>query len=256
MGRNRKDMEKKHMDNTEGYVDLHAHILPGVDDGAKDIAGTRQMLQMAYEEGIRMIVATPHHRRGYAYASVGVLREAYEKTCAEAAEISPQIKVCLGSELHKSHALIEELSCGTALSMAGTSYVLVEFLPTDSYGEIRTALQRLQMAGWRPVIAHAERYACLVRDIEKVEELTDLGCRVQINTGSVTGANGIAAKRFTKKLLKYGLVHFLGTDAHDMGSRAPQMKKCISYIEKKYGEDYANQIGRENALRLLADKPI
>lgn len=240
----------------QGIVDVHSHILPGVDDGSKNMDMTRQMLQMAWSEGIHTIIATPHHRRGYAQAPAEKLKEAYQAVCIEAKKINPDFKIYLGSELFRSHSLEERLASGEALTMAGTNYALVEFLPSDPYRELHSTLRRIQMAGYKPIVAHAERYQCLVKEPELTEELVDMGCLIQVNASSVTGENGFSAKRYVRKLLKYELVHFLGTDAHDLNRRSPMIQKCVSYIAKKYGEEYARRVSSENALKLLSGSPV
>lgn len=240
----------------QGLIDIHSHILPGVDDGAKDMEMTRMMLRAAWSEGIRAIIATPHHRRGYANAPAEKLREAYQAVYLEARKVHPDFRIYLGSEVHFSHSMEEELRNGKALTMAGTGYVLTEFLPNTAYTEIEATLRRLQMSGYRPIIAHAERYDCLVKHPQLVEQLVEFGYYVQINASSVTGEHGRGLKQFTKKLLDEQLVHFLGTDAHNLESRRPAMRKCAAYIEKKYGEDYADDICWNNVIRLLQNQPI
>lgn len=237
-------------------VDIHAHILPGVDDGAKNMDTAREMLRRAWSEGIRAVVATPHCGGGYPHVSAGELKKAYQMVREEAQKIDPGFKVYLGSELFNSHSLGEDLTAGKALTMAGTDYVLVEFQPSESYRGLCSSLKKLQMDGYRPVIAHAERYACLVKEPALTEELVKMGCYIQVNTSSVIGQNGFAAKRYIRTLLKYERVHFLGTDAHDLGKRKPMMRKSIVYIAKKFGEGYARQVCWENAEKLLQNQTI
>lgn len=240
----------------EGYIDIHCHILPGVDDGSPDIETTRQMLKTAWEEGIREMIATPHFHKGRVEVSAEELRTAWEQTASCAQEISKEFQIYLGNELYSSHSLVELLDAGKIFSLAESRYVLVEFSPQKGYSELEALLKQLQMAGYRPILAHAERYECLLKKPYRAEELTDMGILIQVNAASVTGENGFAARMFVKKLLKYEMVHFLGTDAHDMKTRKPLMKKCVSYVAGKYGEDYARRISRENALRILDNLPI
>lgn len=235
----------------QGIVDVHSHILPGVDDGSKNMDMTRQMLQMAWSEGIHTIIATPHHRERYSQASAAKLKETYQAVCIEAEKIDSDFKIYLGSELFRSHSLEEKLASGESLTMAGTNYVLVEFFPSDPYRELYSTLLRIKMAGYKPIVAHAERYQCLVKEPELTEKIVNMGCYIQINASSVTGENGFSVKRYVRKLLKYELVHFLGTDAHDLERRSPMIQESVNYIIKKYGEEYARRISSENALELL-----
>ncbi len=240
----------------DGYIDIHCHILPGVDDGAADDEIMCQMLRTAWKEGISEIIATPHFHKGHVEPSQDQLLRAWQQTVYRAQEIDKNFKIYLGNELYSSHCLAERLNAGKVFAMANSSYVLVEFSPVISYFEIQSSLQHLQMNGYRPIVAHAERYGCLLKNPYRVEELVDMGILIQVNTASVTGENGFQAKSFTKKLLKYELVHFFGTDAHNMKARKPLMKKCVSYIARKYGESCAQRLSRENALRMISNLPI
>lgn len=231
--------------------DIHSHILPGVDDGSKDMDMTLKMVLACAEEGITDIIATPHHSRHHGNASPEKLHQVYEEVCTEAKKICPSLQIYLGSELFSSHDLLNDLAQQRALTMMGTNLVLIEFQPSEGYREIAHRMQTLQMEGYRPILAHAERYQCLVKKPELTEELVDMGCFIQVNTASVTGENGFAAKHYVKKLLKYEMVHLLGTDAHNMGRRAPQMKKCVEYIRRKYGSEYAERLAHKNAEELF-----
>lgn len=238
------------------FIDVHCHILPGVDDGSTDMEMTRQMLQTAWKDGIRCMIATPHYREGRMEATPAKLISSWEKTAACAREIHRDFVIYLGSELYSTHALVSSIEKRRALTINGSRYVLVEFNPSKGYSEIETALRELQMSGYRPVLAHVERYKCLVKEPYRVEELTDMGIYIQVNASSVTGDMGFASKAFIKKLMKYELVHFVGTDAHNMGNRKPAMQKCVSYVAKKFGEDYARRISWSNALRMLNNEPV
>lgn len=240
----------------KGIIDIHCHILPGVDDGSSDMDMTREMLRTAWNEGITAMIATPHYRRGYADTPASKLAQVYQQVVREAQQIHPDFRIYLGNELFSSYELPEQLENGQVLTMSNTRYVLVEFLPSVEYAQLSQAMRKLQMSGYRPILAHAERYGCLLKEPYLVEELTDMGFYIQVNAMSVTGENGHAVKKFVKKLLKYELIHFLGTDAHSMGRRRPAMQKCVAYIEKKCGEDYAARIARDNALRLLQNQHI
>lgn len=240
----------------KGFIDIHCHIIPGVDDGSADMDMTREMLRTAWNEGIMAMIATPHYRRGYADTPVSKITEVYRQVVQEAHQISPDFHIYLGNELFSSYELPELLENGQVLTMSGTRYVLVEFLPSVSHSQLSATLRKLQMSGYRPILAHAERYTCLLEEPYLVEELSDMGVYIQVNAMSVTGENGFLAKKFVKKLMKYELVHFLGTDAHSMGRRKPAMQKCVTYIEKKFGEEYAGRIARENAIKLLQNQPI
>lgn len=238
------------------FIDVHCHILPGVDDGAPDLETTRCMLRKAWDDGIRCIIATPHYREGFAETDIWKIFEKYKVTAREARQIDPSFQVVLGNELFYRSDLTELLQQKKAFTMALSKYVLVEFFPYVSYRDLGNALRELQYGGFWPILAHVERYDCILSEPERVEELIDMGVYIQVNAMSVTGENGGRTKRFVHRLLKEAQVHLIGTDAHSMRTRKPAMKKCMQIISKKYGTDYADALGRENALCVIKNQKI
>lgn len=234
-----------------GHVtDLHCHILYGVDDGSKSLEESLAMLKMEYENGVRTIILTPHHHKGRMDKSVDILKERFEIIKKEN---KYNIDLYLGSELFSDSSLVDELNDGLALTMNNTRYVLVEFYPSTPYKEIEAQFRSLLMSGYRPIIAHIERYDCFIKDPYLVEDLKDLGVKVQINA---TSLNNFSQKRFIKKLLKYELVDFIGSDAHNTTSRSPNMAKYIEYIRKKTSEEYFNDITNNNALKIIHGEDV
>ena len=236
------------------YIDMHCHILPGVDDGAQSMEETRQMLMTAYQEGVRYIIATPHHHPRRGRATPQQLREQLKKVREEAAKISDRMKVFLGTEIYFGQDIPEKLQENSVLTMNRTRYVLVEFSPSDPFEYIHRGIQRIQMKGYIVILAHAERYECLREDFDNVEYLDEMGVLIQVNAGSITGSGGRKLKKFVKALLEREMVFCVGTDAHDNEKRAPHMKKAAEYVKKKYGEDYARRIFFSNAAEMLRKK--
>lgn len=238
----------------ERYIDMHCHILPEVDDGAQSMEETRRMLMTAYQEGIRYIIATPHHHPRRGRKAPPELRRQLKKVREEAAGISDRLKVFLGTEIYFGQDIPDKLKENKVLTMNRTRYVLVEFSPSDPFEYIHRGIQRIQMKGYIVILAHAERYECLREHFEHVEYLDEMGVLIQVNAGSITGNGGRKLKKFVKELLERELVFCVGTDAHDNAKRAPHMKKAAEYVKKKYGEDYARRIFFGNAARILKKK--
>ena len=238
----------------ERFVDAHCHILPEVDDGAQSMNETRQMLQMAYDEGIRYIIATPHHHPRRGKASPRQLRRQLKLVREEAEKISEKLRVYLGTEVYFGQDVPDKLKEEKILTMNRTRYVLVEFSPIDSFDYICQGIQQIQMKGFEVILAHIERYRSMREDIGRAEHLADMGVRIQVNAGSITGQSGWKIKRYIKQLMDRDLVFCVGTDAHDPKSRPPQMKKAAEYVKKKYGEEYARRIFFSNAVVMLKKK--
>ena len=161
-----------------GIIDIHTHILPGIDDGSRDWDESRRMLEAAYQQGTRCIIATPHYsRRGLPPQ----IYELAERLSEEAGRIAPDFKTGLGQETYFHEGLVENLKQGKALTLENTRYVLVEFDPQVSYHSLYQAVRKMTMARYIPVIAHVERYFCL-REGDGVEELIQCGCRLQTHS--------------------------------------------------------------------------
>lgn len=198
-------------------VDIHCHILPGVDDGAPDMETSRAMIRDAYEQGVRYIIATPHYRP-----------EMFE----------PSMK-----------KVIRHLDKKLRPTMLGSRYVLTEFSTNDSFVTVRNYIYELITKGYRPIVAHVERYFCC-QEPERIQELKKLGAQIQINADSVLGYEGHTIKKFCAGLMKDDLVDFIGSDAHNLEGRKMNLGKCATYVRKKMGQDYAEEIFVDNPRRI------
>lgn len=232
-------------------IDIHTHLLFGVDDGPKTIEESIAMLKYAKEQGIDTIILTPHYRKGmFPFHKEKVLLN-FQKLQPHAKQIG--IDLHLGTELHVNSDILEHLEEGRCLTLAGSSYVLTEYEYETQYSYIHKMTQELMLNGYTPVIAHIERYACLVSDIAKVETLKEMGALIQVNANAILGIDGWRVKRFCKKLFKFGLIDIVASDSHGMEGRVCNMKKCREYIVKKYGESVAVKVTEKKPGRLLGE---
>ncbi len=235
--------------------DIHSHILPGVDDGAKDMDVTKRMLQIAAEEGIGAIVATPHFTCGMSNRYTQKRKEIFETVREWWQQEEPDREMYLGNELFYSEGVVDALEAGVALTMNGTKYVLVEFPVYVEFLYMEKAIRSLQYAGYSPIIAHAERYEH-VQDRGKISSLVDMGAYLQVNASSVIGNHGLIAQHRIMRYLKSGLIHFVATDAHSARVRRPEMSQCVAYLERKLGERKARRILEENPSRMLRGEEL
>ncbi len=240
----------------DDYFDLHTHMLPGLDDGAKNFAQTEKMLETAYAEGIRRIMLTPH----FGPRSAGAGRQKTEEVFGRMKEIAAaaygDLELFLGNEILFSPSTIEELHNGNALTLAGSDYVLVEFYPDEPLSALESAVRTLIRAGYRPVIAHAERYRCLQKHPTDAEDLIEQGAAVQINSSSLLGGWTDPEYRCVKKLLQNGLVHFIGSDCHNDSSRRPAMREAAEKLLRFTDAETAEAIYRKNGERILQNLPL
>lgn len=240
----------------EGYIDIHSHILPGIDDGAKNFEMSMEMLQMAYDNKIRKIILTPHNKIGRHNAGPEKIRELAERIEAAAHSADMDITFYIGNELYYSSETVHALEEGKACTMADSGYVLVEFGPMDSLEHIRGGIYQVLSAGYRPIIAHAERYESVCTKVEHVADLVAMGCYIQVNAGSVMGQYGMGIRQFIKRVMKRGLVHFVATDCHDKSRRSPKMLECARYMERKFGREYTHRLLCENPTCVIENRYI
>ena len=214
------------------------------------------MLQTALSEGTKGLILTPHHKPMHHNVRADHLIDYTAELMDRAHEAGLKVQLFPASEIYYSDATIRELESGIASTMAGSDYVLIEFHPTDMYKTIHNALYAVQSAGFSPILAHVERYADMAKHVKYVDELIDMGIYIQVNANSVMGKYGLGIRHFTRELLKNQMVHFVATDAHDNGSRAPHLLDCRDYVEDKFGEQYALEIFHDNAMKILRNEVI
>lgn len=238
------------------YTDIHSHILPGVDDGASDMEETLSMLQMAYEQGTRTIIATPHYIPGKKKKRAEELRQIHAEVCAEAQKSMPDLKILLGNEIYCREGVLKSITEGRVLTLADTDYVLLEFSTRISYKDLFGYVKAVTGANYRPIIAHAERYECLYHKEDLMRELIGAGAYIQMNTESLPGGSFNRRAAYCRSLLEKGYVHFLGTDCHNMQLRKPQMQTDLSRIKYARYEEQIEKIMLHNVDCLLANKWI
>lgn len=249
----RNERMRKQMNS---YIDIHSHILPQIDDGAENFDVSMAMLRLAHADGIGSIILTPHYKPGHHNAGQGKIETLAGKLRQEMGKEGLDIRLYTGNEFYYHEGIFRELEEGRACTMAGSSYVLMEFGPMERFGYIRGGLYEALAHGYKPILAHVERYGSLMGKPDWVEELIQMGTCIQANAGSILGKAGFQAKQFTKRLLKEELVHFVATDAHGIDKRKPELAECGGYIGRKYGEGYADRLLYGNPMHVIKDEYI
>ena len=212
-------------------IDIHCHLLYGVDDGAKTIEESVAMLEAAKEQGISAMILTPHYRHGmFAYPKEEI-EEHFRILEPYAQKLG--IYLALGTEYHVNSHIVEALDSGRCRTMAGSRYVLCEYSHDSEYAYIYQMTQELVLHGYIPVFAHVERYGALA-DLQLAEELRNLGAWITVNADAVLGLEGMGPKKYCKKMLKAECVDAIASDSHGIKNRANHMGKCYELIEKKF----------------------
>ncbi|MBR2423275.1 MAG: capsular biosynthesis protein [Oscillospiraceae bacterium] len=233
------------------YFDMHCHILFGVDDGPERMEDALALLQLEYDSGVRTIYLTPHYRRSMFECPPDVRMRNYELLKEWAGQHLPDLTLNLGCELYVNMDVVQELKDGECFTLGNTDFVLLEFPVTAEKSYLVERCHAVMNSGYTPVIAHAERCASVRKDLELLQRLVDMGVYIQMNAGSIIGENGLAWKWFCKKAMRRGLLHFVGSDTHDLKKHRPNLEKCARYLEKVMGADYRDQIMIRNPRELI-----
>src|SRR4051812_45807539 len=207
-------------------IDLHSHILPGIDDGAPDLDGSVDMGRAAVDGGVEAIVATPHVNAKYQNDPFTFAEQvAAVQEALDAAGVP--LRVHTGAEVN--HAMFHDLSEDAlrACGLGGGQWLLVEPPMSGPAPFIERMVDELQLKGFQVVLAHPERIGAFIRDIELVQRLVDQGCLCSVTAGSVAGQFGAPVKSFSGALFARGLVHNLASDAHDAHWRSPALGRTV-----------------------------
>lgn len=216
-------------------IDLHCHILPGIDDGSKNSEMSLAMLAEEKRQGLQAITFTPHfHPNRIELEKFLKIRQlSYDRLMSKPETAELGIKFKVGAEVFFSPK-INDLDLDP-LCFTDSNYILIEF-PTDErpYGLSHTLINVINR-GYTPIIAHVERYPYFTEEPTKLIDLIEKGCVIQVNAGAVLDKDRIAMK-----YIKWGMAHIISTDCHNMEKRKPNLKDAFKLIVKKFGEDKAD----------------
>lgn len=225
-----------------GYLDIHSHIIPGVDDGSRDMDMTMQMVTRAYEEGIRYMMATPHFYPGHKNADAKKIEDVFSEVKKNVQSRFPDVELMLGNEIYYKDEALDLLQKKEIHTLNGSRYILVEFNVGLEYKKIYEAIKRFTMRGYYPIIAHVERYVALFKHEDLIKELVDTGAYIQVNAETFMGGIFDPYKKFCLGLADKGLVHFLGSDAHNNNNRRPIMEQAVNVLRKKIDSEVLEKI--------------
>lgn len=239
-----------------GFIDIHTHLLPGVDDGAQSMSQSLRLLRMAWENGTRTVVLTPHYRGKYKQNTPDMLNLKFSWLQETVSAELPGMQLYLGQEIAYENDAPEAMHQGRVLPMNDSQYVLLEYRTNSLRSQIITGVSETIYCGFIPIVAHIERYDVARKEPDLVDELLHIGALLQLNADSIIGANGFGVKRFCHKLLNVQKVHFVASDAHDSTQRPPLLRECFLRVCKKYGKEYAAELFYENAQAVIENRII
>lgn len=239
-------------------IDIHTHIIPGIDDGASEIYDAVEMARMAVKSGTKAIVATPHCNIPGIYSNYfgSEYVKQYKKLAAALKEEKIPVKILPGMEAFGTEDLPELLVEGKIMPINQSRYVLVEF-PFDTEPKyVRYLLKRLQEVGANPVIAHAERYEFVQDNPNVAYEWQRNGYAVQVNKGSFEGKFGNYARKTAYRMLSHNFISVVASDAHGYERRTPYMKDIYEELVEERTKDYMDILFKKNPHKICSNQPL
>ena len=228
-----------------GFVDIHCHLLPGIDDGASDFEESLAMARLSVDQGVDTVVVTPHQCGAFAHNRGDEIRRRTEELQANLQAAEVPLRVLPGADVRIEDDLIEQLTSGQVLTLGDLGrHVLLE-LPHELYFPLEPVLEGLQRIGMVGILSHPERNAGLLQRPALVDELVLQGCLMQVTAGSLLGSFGTASQAMAEKMARRGAIHFLSTDAHGPKSRRPRLGDAFNVAKKLAGEQAATLWCRE-----------
>lgn len=234
-------------------LDIHSHILPGIDDGSKSMEQTVEMLKLTEADGVKTIIATSHFYRGYYENRYEDIKKLVEKVKTRAREESINLDIIPGQEVMLDHRSLEDYKKGEIGCIGGTDYMLVELPMMDMPRDALDIIYELEIRGIHPILAHPERYRYIMDKPSKINEFLNEKCLIQVNTGSIMGMFGKRVRNTARILIKNGICSFIASDAHSTGGRCPGISGALEtaseinhnmplYMEKNCGRLLKNQL--------------
>lgn len=217
--------------------DIHSHFIPGIDDGAKTMEDSIQMITEMHNMGYRKIITSPHTMSDYYRNTSEIILGGTEKVKAALKEADIPVEFDSVSEYYLDYDLERKLDEGPLLTF-GNKYLLFEISYMNPPDNIYHVIFKMQLQGYKPVLAHPERYNFWHKDFEKYEALTDKGILLQMNINSLTGYYSLATKKIAEEMIDKKMISFLGTDCHHMG-HISLMKEVVyqPYLQKLIESD-------------------
>ena len=238
-------------------IDVHCHILPGLDDGPKTMEGSLQMCAIAQADGVQTIVATPHMLNGlYKVKREDILAGVQELNQA-CGKQDIDITILPGADIRVDHELGQLLTAGKVMTVADAGQHLMIELPEETVpAELQGLLFELQLMGTTPVISHPERNYAIQQNLGLLRKLVEAGNLTQITAGSLTGKFGQLVQQCSRKIVQAGLAHLLASDAHGSKRRRPELSDAHKVLEELVGTEEAKQMTHTRAALMVKGKYV
>jgi protein-tyrosine phosphatase len=244
-------------------IDIHSHILPGLDDGAKDMDEAIRMCSIAAEDGIAQVVATPHHLNGTYYNPKNTVADAVASLNEALRKHNVNVTVLPGSDVHLGTDLLDEVKAERIMTINNSGKFMLLELPSFFVTQhVREQVFRLRLIGVTSIITHPERNKIAMEEPDFLYDLVLAGTLLQVTAGSITGDFGGAVEDRARRLIGSGMVHIVATDAHNSSSRPPGLSRAFKILSDSVGPDEARMTVLDRPAAVIAgtmppvNKPI
>jgi len=224
-------------------IDIHCHILPDLDDGAKNLEEAIQMCNIAFCDGIKTIVATPHTMNGIFINNRQIILKTVTNLNKALKNNNINLSIIPGAEVHINYNILDLLNQGAATTINDQNkYIMLEFPVYTIPSKISDLIFELKLKGITPIFAHPERNIPIQNNLNYIYHLIKYGGLIQITALSLTGEFGTSAQKCALKMLQLNLVHIIASDAHSTGVRAPRLSNALKVASEIIGESYAEKM--------------
>jgi len=240
----------------DGFVDIHCHLLPGIDDGSPDDQTSLAMARMAVADGTRTIVVTPHQLGNFAQNRGERIRQLTAEFRQTISEHNLPLEILPGADVRIEDNLMGQITSGEVLTLGDhRRHVLLE-LPHELYFPLEGVLTELNRRGMTGILSHPERNLGLLRDPDLLPSLVDAGCLMQVTAGSLLGTFGPHSQQLAEWMLGRGLVHFVASDAHGVRSRRPLLGRAFERVASLVNQDTATALCSTNPALVARGEPV
>ncbi|MGI6634771.1 MAG: CpsB/CapC family capsule biosynthesis tyrosine phosphatase [Christensenellales bacterium] len=242
---------------TMRFIDIHHHIIYGVDDGPQTLEESKQMLALAYADGTRDIIATPHFVPMGCFPDIALLQERLAELNIICATEYPGLRLHLGAEVFFGEGVQRRLRTGIIPTLAGSDHVLVEFTPNVTKNNLENAIRHLTSGGYVVILAHSERYPAITHDIQFLQYIKEkYGTLIQVNADTFLSRQSFFLKRFLKKTLQLGTIDFIASDAHGTQHRVTKLSSTYNALLMNHDKLEVLKMMRNTANNLFIHRLI
>jgi len=237
-------------------IDLHSHILPGIDDGSKDMNMSLEMARLAVADGTTVLACTSHITPAVYDNNANIINSGIDSLRVALADAGIKLALVAGADVHVAPKMISKLQSGEIPCLAGSRYFLFEPPHHVVPPNLDRLTGQLLAAGYYPILTHPERLSWIERHYDVVETLDEMGVAIQLTAASITGKFGKRAQYWSQRMLEEGRVDIIASDAHDPVRRPPGLSRARDTIAQLLGENIARKIVQENPAKILKNEPM